>query len=394
MKWLPRLWLSHGEAVIWITLLLFVFGAINIFSASFVHAGYNFGESHFFLKRHLLAFAIGLIFMVVMMKFDYHRWKGWVWPLALITLAMLIAVKFKGVEVNGARRWLNIGYQFQPSELAKFTVMLFSAVYFGHLLKRNRKIPFITAPLLMAGVFGFLVLKQPDMGTAVIIVTMALGLQVLAGLALEYVAVLGVVSGVLGYHLTFSAAYRAERYYAWMNPWEFKDSIGYQAVQGLLAIGSGGFWGTGLGMGASKFDYLPEAHTDFAFAILCQEMGFVGAAAVLLLFLLLGYHGVKIALAAKDDYGRLLAMGVVILIVGQGMINIAMVTNLLPVVGVPLPFISFGGTSLLINMTAIGLLLRVNRQSTVSSDEVMVNDEPPPQITPPRLTRRRLSRVK
>ncbi len=393
MKWLPRLWFSHGEAVVWITLLLFVFGAINIFSASFVHAGHNFGESHYFLKRHLIAFCVGLIFMSVMLKFDYHRWKAWVWPLALLTLALLLAVQFKGVEVNGARRWLNIGFQFQPSELAKFTVLLFSAVYFGHLLKRNRKIPFITAPLLMAGVFGFLVLKQPDMGTAVIIVMMALGLQVLAGLALEYVVVLGVLGGGLGYYLTFAAAYRAERYYAWMNPWDFKDGIGYQAVQGLLAIGSGGFWGTGLGMGASKFDYLPEAHTDFAFAILCQEMGFIGAAAVLALFLLLGYHGVKIALAAKDDYGRLLAMGVVILIVGQGMINIAMVTNLLPVVGVPLPFISFGGTSLLINMTAIGLLLRVNRQSGAPSAEVEENETASSRISP-RLTRRRLSRIK
>jgi cell division protein FtsW len=227
----------------------------------------------------------------------------------------------------------------------------------------------------------------------VIIVGIALGLQVLGGMAFEYLAILGAIGGGLGYYLTFSAAYRAERYYAWQNPWDFKDGIGYQAVQGLLAIGSGGFWGSGLGMGASKFDYLPEAHTDFAFAVLCQEMGFVGAAAVLLLFLALGYHGIKIALQARDAYGKFLAMGVVFLIVGQGMINMAMVTNLLPVVGVPLPFISFGGTSLLVNMTAIGLLLNVNRQGVRPV-------EPEAEATLPGGVRerlqqsRRLSRVK
>ncbi|WP_346353185.1 putative peptidoglycan glycosyltransferase FtsW [Azotosporobacter soli] len=391
MKWLPRLWVSHGEAVGWITLLLFMFGALNIFSASFVHAGQNLGDSYYFLKRHLLSAAIGMLFMLIMIRTDYKRWQNAVFPLGLVTFAMLVAVHFIGVEVNGARRWLNLGFQFQPSELAKFTVMLFSAVYLGRLAERGRRIPLFTAPLLLALLLGGIVLKQPDMGTAVIIVGIALGLQVLGGMAFEYLVILGAIGGGLGYYLTFSAAYRAERYYAWQNPWDFKDGIGYQAVQGLLAIGSGGFWGSGLGMGASKFDYLPEAHTDFAFAVLCQEMGFVGAAAVLLLFLALGYHGIKIALQARDAYGKFLAMGVVFLIVGQGMINMAMVTNLLPVVGVPLPFISFGGTSLLVNMTAIGLLLNVNRQGVRPAE---------PEATLPGGVRerlqqsRRLSRVK
>lgn len=389
MKWLPRLWVSHGEAVAWITLLLFMLGSLNIFSASFVHAGQNLGDSYYFLKRHLISCALGLLFLLLMSKSDYRRWNRFVFPLSLITFAMLIAVHFIGVEVNGARRWLNLGFQFQPSELAKFTVMLFSAAYFGRLADRGRRVPLISAPLLLGLVLGGIVLKQPDMGTAVIIVAIALGLQVLAGMALEYLVMLAAVGGALGYYLTFSAAYRAERYYAWMNPWEFRDGIGYQAVQGLLAIGSGGFWGSGLGMGASKFDYLPEAHTDFAFAVLCQEMGFVGAAAVLILFLALGYHGIKIALEARDANGKFLAMGVVILIVGQGMINMAMVTNLLPVVGVPLPFISFGGTSLLVNMTAIGLLLSVNRQAIRQAAQPTEAEGPPE-----RPQRRRLSRVK
>jgi cell division protein FtsW len=172
------------------------------------------------------------------------------------------------------------------------------------------------------------------------------------------------LAGVSLVYFTYAASYRADRIAAWLNPWAFQQGIGYQTVQSLLAIGSGGLTGTGLGMGASKFYYLPEAHTDFAFAVLCQEMGFIGAILVLILFGAFALYGGKIARQAADGFGKMLAIGLTLMIAGQGIIYIGMVTAVFPVIGVPLPFISFGGTSLIVNMAAVGLLISIGRRGT------------------------------
>lgn len=363
-----KLWVSSTEAVFYITLILFAIGTVNVFSASFVLAGQLLHDSYFFLKRHLMFFAIGFVTMFFVARTNYHVLKRFIMPLALATIGLLIAVHFGGVEANGARRWLNLaGVKFQPSELAKLAVVIITANYLGPLLDRKRKLNLFTGPFWFSLlVFGF-VLKQPDMGTGMIIVGLCLLLYLIAGLPRQQITLLvcaGTLSALL---LSFAASYRADRIYAWINPWAYQDSIGYQTVQSLLAIGSGGFWGSGLGMGTSKFYYLPEAHTDFAFAVLCQEMGFIGAAVVLLLLTLLGVYGAKIAAQASDGFGKLLAIGATGLIVGQGIINIAMVSGVLPVIGVPLPFISFGGTSLVINFCAIGLLISVGRRAGVNN---------------------------
>lgn len=363
-----KLWVSSTEAVFYITLILFAIGTVNVFSASFVLAGQLLHDSYFFLKRHLMFFAIGFVTMLFVARTNYHVLKRFIMPLALATIGLLIAVHFGGVEANGARRWLNLaGVKFQPSELAKLAVVIITANYLGPLLDRKRKLNLFTGPFWFSLlVFGF-VLKQPDMGTGMIIVGLCLLLYLIAGLPRQQITLLvcaGTLSALL---LSFAASYRADRIYAWINPWAYQDSIGYQTVQSLLAIGSGGFWGSGLGMGTSKFYYLPEAHTDFAFAVLCQEMGFIGAAVVLLLLTLLGVYGAKIAAQASDGFGKLLAIGATGLIVGQGIINIAMVSGVLPVIGVPLPFISFGGTSLVINFCAIGLLISVGRRAGVNN---------------------------
>lgn len=363
-----KLWVSSTEAVFYITLILFAIGTVNVFSASFVLAGQLLHDSYFFLKRHLMFFAIGFVTMLFVARTNYHVLKRFIMPLALATIGLLIAVHFGGVEANGARRWLNLaGVKFQPSELAKLAVVIITANYLGPLSDRKRKLNLFTGPFWFSLlVFGF-VLKQPDMGTGMIIVGLCLLLYLIAGLPRQQITLLvcaGTLSALL---LSFAASYRADRIYAWINPWAYQDSIGYQTVQSLLAIGSGGFWGSGLGMGTSKFYYLPEAHTDFAFAVLCQEMGFIGAAVVLLLLTLLGVYGAKIAAQASDGFGKLLAIGATGLIVGQGIINIAMVSGVLPVIGVPLPFISFGGTSLVINFCAIGLLISVGRRAGVNN---------------------------
>lgn len=376
MDRLSRLWRSNGEAVICISLLLFMIGTVNIFSASFVEAGRRMGDGYFYLKKHLISFGMGMTMMLLVSRIDYHRFSRFLSPLMWVTIGLLVAVHFAGIEVNGARRWLNIGFQFQPSELAKLTAILITAGFLGPRMDRRRRITLLSAPFYSTALLGLIVLKQPDMGTAVIIVGISLVLYIVAGVPKQQLLVLGGIGIALFIYATFAATYRAERIAAWINPWDYQLGIGYQTVQGLLAIGSGGFLGAGLGMGSSKFNYLPEAHTDFAFAVLCQEMGFIGAVSVLCLMGLLAYYCVRIALKAPDGLGKLLTVGTTLLIVGQAIINVAMVSGIFPVVGVPLPFISFGGTSLIINLIAVGLVVSVGRQADIAGFQEPIPPEP------------------
>ncbi|MDR3561547.1 MAG: putative lipid II flippase FtsW [Negativicutes bacterium] len=368
MRKIPVPWTSPGEAVLYIVIILFVIGTVNVFSASFVMAGQLLQDSYFFLKKHLISFFIGIICLGIAAKIDYRRLPRFLPLLVLAVFAMLIAVHFGGVDANGAKRWLRIGITFQPSEIAKLAAIIMTATYLGPRIDRNRPVSLFSWPVALTGLMGVLVLRQPDMGTAVVIMAMCLALYLPSGIAKQQVYGLLFVAAGCTVYLVYAAAYRAERILAWLNPWAYQQTSGYQAVQSLLAIGSGGFFGTGLGKGASKFHYLPEAHTDFAFAVLCQEMGFIGAVLVLFLFALLAWYGIKIALRASDGLGTILATGVTFLVVGQAVGNIAMVTGLLPVTGIPLPFISFGGTSLIVNMIAIGLLINVDRRSGAGSD--------------------------
>lgn len=359
-----KLWANNTEAIFYLTLILFTIGTVNVFSASFVMAQQTMHDSYFFLKRHLLFSLIGFVGMIIIGRSNYHTYKKFIVPLALATIGLLAAVHFAGFEANGARRWLNLpGIKFQPSEAAKLVVVYITANYLGPRIDRNRYVDLFTGPFYFSMITFAFVLKQPDMGTGCIIIGLCLLLYLIAGLPKRQIALLGFVGTMSAVYLAFAAAYRAERIYAWVNPWAYQDSIGYQTVQALLAIGSGGFWGTGLGMGISKFHYLPEAHTDFAYAVLCQEMGFIGGVAVLIILVMMGIYGIKIAAQAADGFGKMLAVGITGLIVGQGIINIGMVSGILPVIGVPLPFVSFGGTSLVTNFCAIGFLMSVGRRS-------------------------------
>ena len=359
-----KFWMSNMEAIVYSTLLLFVIGTVNIFSASFVEAGQTMNDSYYYLKRHLMMFGIGIVGMAIMSRIDYKQLKGLIMLFMLVTVGLLITVHYVGIEINGSKRWINLGFQFQPSELAKLAGIMITAGYLGPAIDRRRRITLHSPPFYMTVVLAAIVFKQPDMGTAVIIIGVCLVLYMVAGLPKQQLFILFGGGGVLFVYAALTASYRAERIAAWLNPWAYQQGIGYQSVQGLLAIGSGGFFGAGLGMGASKFYYLPEGHTDFAFAVLCQEMGFMGVIIVLLLLSTFTYYGVKIALKAPDGFGKMLAVGTVVLIVGQAIINMSMVSGVVPVVGVPLPFISFGGTALIVNLAAIGILLNVGRQAT------------------------------
>ncbi|MBU2700557.1 cell division protein FtsW [Sporomusaceae bacterium BoRhaA] len=364
VKTIPRFWKNPIEALLVITFLLIMFGVINVFSASFVVAGQQYHDSYFYVKRHLMVLVLGLIGLYVCAKLDYHRLKGR--PLVYLmfgTLIVLLLVPHIGLDANGAKRWIRLGgINFQPSEVAKLTVVLLSAAYLGPKLDGKRAISLLSTPVFVSCALGFLVLKQPDMGTATVIVGLCLILYILAGIPHDQTIGLCVFFAALCLYLVYAATYRAERIAAWIDPWAYQQGIGYQAVQSQLAIGSGGLLGTGLGLGSSKFYYLPEAHTDFAFAVLSQEMGFVGAVLVLLLFTAIGAYGVRIALKAPDGFGMVLGMGLTLLVAGQAIANIAMVAGLIPVTGVPLPFISYGGTSLVVNLTAIGIMINIGRR--------------------------------
>lgn len=367
MPRLPVIWSNPAQAVLYFMLILFALGSVNIFSASFVAAARDYQDSYWYIKRHLIFFSAGLLVMFVAARLDYRKYRPVVVLLLTVTVLTLVAVPIMGMEANGAKRWLRLGpLNFQPSELAKLASIMMSSAWLALKLDKREPVTLASWPVILALIMFGLVYKQPDFGTALVIVTLCLLLYLIAGLSRRDMLALG-VGGViaLGY-LSVAASYRAERIAAWLNPWAYEQTVGYQTVQALMAIGSGGATGSGLGLGASKFLYLPEAHTDFAFAVLGQEMGFIGVVAVIILFGLIGFYGVQVAVKAPDNYGMLLAIGITAMVVGQAAGNMAMVCGLLPVTGVPLPFISYGGTSLVVNMAAIGILVSIGRKGNVS----------------------------
>ena len=398
MQKTSKFWVNPAEAVFFISLILFIIGTVNIFSASFVLASEAFDDRYFFIKRHFISFICGIIAMIICAKINYRKINKF-WQIFLIscTILFLAAVNFIGLEINGAQRWLQIGgFQFQPSEFAKLVIIIVTSAYLGEKISMRKKISLLTWPFLAALAIGAFVLKQPDMGTAVIIIALSILLYLLAGIPFK--EIFGLCSGtsVLFIYFIYKAAYRAERVLAWLDPWSYSQTSGYQTVQSLLAIGSGGLTGLGLGFGTSKFHYLPEIHTDFAFANICQEMGFIGAFAVIALFIIFAWYGFKIAFMSKDNFGTLLAIGLTSLIVCQAIGNIAIISGVLPVTGTPLPFISFGGTSLITNMAAVGILISVCR----NNDKKIAFDTDGEEYLPPedpskkrRLKRRHLKVV-
>lgn len=360
------LWRSNQERIIVLILVLTVIGASNTMSTSYVVASEELGSGSFFFVRYLIYSAIGLLGMLFLAKVDYHIWlrKQFMWMFTLLTITSLVAVKFVGLAAGGAKRWLGVGaFTIQPSEFAKIFIVLITVSYLSYLYKKNRTATLFSFPFVVATIIAYLVYTQPDLGTAAIIWMLALGLLMIYGISkIEFVliTVLGAAGAVL---LSTVVSYRAERLKAWLDPWQYKSDEGYQAVQGLLAIGSGGISGSGLGNGLGKYYYLPEAHTDFAFAIFCQEWGFIGAIMVIFIFLRLFFSLNKVATTAYDGDGFLLATGINLLIIGQAIGNIAMVTGLLPVIGVPLPFISYGGTAMISTFLAVGIALNIQKQS-------------------------------
>jgi len=357
-----KFWINDMEALFFIMIVLLILGTINVFSSSFILSEADYNTPYFFLKKHVINVIIGMIFFTLTFWVDYHKWRSWMPIILVATVIMLVLVLIIGPSVNGAKRWLPLPFfQIQPAEIAKLVSIMMMAAYLAMCLRRNIPVTPLNYQTGIIALMFILTEKEPDMGTACIIMGVPMIMMIVAGLNGKWVSGLVAFVAVAATIMIFLQPYRLERVKVTWDPWADAQNVGYQTVQSLSAIGSGELWGMGLGVGVSKYDYLPEAHTDFAFAIFCQENGFVGAMFVFMLFAAFTVYSARIANKAPDMYGQLLATGILLLIVGQAVANLLMVGGAFPVVGVPLPFISYGGTSLICTMAAVGILINIGR---------------------------------
>ncbi|NLL31544.1 MAG: stage V sporulation protein E [Clostridiales bacterium] len=345
-------------------ILLLAIGVVMIYSASSYYAMFKEGDSMVYLKKQILWSVTGLISMVLMMGYDYHKLKKITPHLLIIAIPLLIAVFFFPA-VNGAKRWIQLGpLSFQPSELTKYVVVLFLAMSLD--LKGDGVKKFWTGIVPYLGVSGFfaaLILAEKNLSIAAIIMIVTYIMLFVAGGRLQ--DLVGKVAPVLlvaVIFFIFGESYRRARMLNFLNPWKDPAGDGYQLIQSFYALGAGGITGLGLGQSRQKTLYMPEPHNDFIFSIIGEELGLIGCLVIILLFILFVWKGIKVALNARDNYGTLLAVGITSIIAVQAIINIAVVTGSMPVTGVPMPFISYGGTSLVINMIAMGILLNISRQ--------------------------------
>ncbi|BAS27708.1 putative lipid II flippase FtsW [Limnochorda pilosa] len=347
-----------------VSLVLLGVGLVAVFSASSVSSLVERHDATYYFKRQLLWTVAGLAAMWVMSRVDYHRLRGLALPALAVSVAGLVLVLLVGHEIGGSRRWIDLGLlNVQPSELFKLSVILFLAAYLSAAGPRVQEFVRGLVPGLAVTGLGFLlILAEPDFGTAVAMAATAAVLFFAGGARLAHLAALGAAALPGLAYLIWAEPYRMRRLLAFVDPWADPLDSGWNVIQSLLAIGSGGVFGVGLGQSRQKFAYLPEQHTDFIFAILSEEFGLLGSLLVVGLFFVLAWRGYRLALKAPDLYGSLLAVGITTMIVFQALLNVGVVTAVLPVTGITLPFISFGGSSLLITLTGVGILLNISRQ--------------------------------
>ncbi len=358
---------AHYLLLIATIAVLNVIGVVMVLSASSILSLTTRGSAWYFFERQLVWTVIGIIGFTVALRIDYRRWRDWVRPMLFVTTLMLVLVLVPhvGIYVSGSRRWLGLGaWRFQPTELAKFTLVLFAA----DLLTRREDDLFdwrrsIRPIVVVVAGLGGLVFLEPDLDSTILLGVIAVAVLVAAGVRLRHLATIGLGGMSIATILALSAPYRRARLLTFLHPTADAANGGYQIVQSLIALGSGGIGGVGLGAGRSKWLFLPNAHTDFIFAVIGEELGLVGTLTVLALFGAFAVLGIRTALRAPDRFGMLVAAGITMWVVAQAAVNIGGVVGLLPVSGVPLPFVSFGGSALVFTMIAAGVLANVARQS-------------------------------
>jgi cell division protein FtsW len=353
--------------ILFTVLVMLAMGTVMVFSASSYSADYYFNNKYHFLLRQLIWGAVGIISMFVFSNIDYRRIAASSPILMVISTIMLALVLIPGIGtvINDSRRWFDLKFTtFQPSEFTKIAMILFFSF---SLSKNNDKLKYFFRGLLpylmVVGVTALLLLKEPHMSATILITLVSVVLLFCAGARVWHFILLAVPIGAVGWQLIKSAEYRMNRIIAFTDPFKYSSDEGFQVVNSLYAIASGSFFGRGLGRSLQKNLYLPEPHNDFIFAILAEELGFIGAFTVIVLFMLFIWRGIKVAMNAPDMLGSLIAMGITSLIALETIINIAVVTSTVPTTGMPLPFFSAGGTSTVFLLTSIGILLNISKGS-------------------------------
>lgn len=352
------------------TLLLVCASIVMVYSASALVALERFQQPYLFLTRQALWTVLGLAVLAVAMRIDYRTYRNetFIWTLIGLVAVMLIAVLFRP-PVNGTRRWFDVGgLGIQPSEFAKVVCVLFAAMMLERKMHRIDDLSYSMPPMvIVVGGLVTLILLQPDFGTAISLVVIVGMMVFAAGLHYRYFVGLILVALPAGYLLLVSAPYRRRRLLAFWDPWADPLGDGFQIIQSLISVGTGGVFGKGLMAGVQKLFYLPEPHTDFIYAVIGEELGLIGTTTVLICFCVIAWRGLRIAARAEDTFGSFLALGVTTMIVAQALVNISVVLGLMPTKGIPLPLVSAGGSSLLINLLGMGMLLNISQHEAATA---------------------------
>ncbi len=356
---------SADRVIIVATLCLIGVGVLMVYSSTAILSMKKYGTSFHYLKNQILTAALGIVTMVTFAKINYMRMRRFAIPLLCLSfiLLLLVFVPHIGISAGGARRWLRLWPStFQPSELVKIAMVIFLSDYMAK-RQEDMKTPVkgLIIPIAIMGIFQIVLLKQPDLGAIISLGLLTISLLFIGGVRLSHILGLLLLSVPILYKLMLSVPYRRRRIMAFLDPWQDPLGSGFQLVQSLLALGNGGLTGVGLGQSKEKLFFLPEPHTDFISSLIGEELGFIGISLVILLFIIIFIRGVRIASRLKEPFGAYLCFGLTLMIGIQGVVNFSVVSGLMPTKGLPLPFVSYGGSSLLINMMAVGLLLNLSK---------------------------------
>lgn len=358
--------LREADLVLFIT--AFILAGIGIamsYSASAVYALNTFGDSFYFLERQLAWFCLGFIALLIFQQIDYRIYIKYTKVMLVVSLGLLILVLIPGIGkgAKGSVRWLGLGgIHFQPSEFVKiFMVIYLVKVFSSEGGRKINRVFQLLIPMIVIAFAFVLIMLQPDFGTAIDLLVTSVFILFVSGFPLRYILSLSVISIPMFYLLIYQVDYRKERILAYLDPWKERFGAGYHIIQSFIAFKTGGLLGVGLGFGTQKIKRLPEPHTDFIFAVIAEESGLFGTVLIVLLFCIILWRGAKIAMTVSDDFGSLLAVGLSLVIVVQAFINIGVVGGSIPITGIPLPFISYGGSSLISSMIIIGILLNISK---------------------------------
>ena len=360
---------KNNFAIVILVLFLVGFGAIMVYSASFYSAQYHYDNKYFFLIKQLFGIVLGMFAMILFSFVDYHKLKKLKWWIVGVTIALLILVFIPGIgtESYGAKRWISLfGFSIQPSEIAKFALVIFIASYMSDNHDKIKTLKGLLPVLVVAGTLCVLIILEPSMSVTMCVGFVTLFMLIAGGISKKHTLMFSIPAAAFVPALIIFEPYRLKRLMAFIDPWASPQGEGFQLIQSLYSLGDGGFFGVGLFNSRQKFLFLPFAESDFILSIIGEEIGFVGLVLLCIAYVVLIFSIIKIALNAKDRFGALLASGIAFVIAIQTMLNIAVVTGSIPPTGLPLPFISSGGTSVMVFMAAIGVVLNISKQSSAN----------------------------